>query len=50
MNADGFGKTRMLRCASSLVAAAYVKVRLTPRDSRALPAELFPEPPLPVML
>src|SRR4030042_180555 len=28
----------MLRCASSLVVAAYAKVRLTPQDSRALPA------------
>jgi hypothetical protein len=28
----------MLRCASSLVVAAYGKVRLTPRVSRALPA------------
>src|SRR4030042_1744882 len=28
----------MLRCASSLVVAAYAKVRLTPRVSRALPA------------
>jgi len=35
----------MLRCASSFVVAAYVYVRLTPQDSRALPAELFTEPP-----
>jgi hypothetical protein len=28
----------MLRCTSSLVAAAYAKVRLTPRYSCALPA------------
>jgi len=34
----------MLRCASSFVIAAYVYVRLTPQDSRALPAELFTEP------
>jgi hypothetical protein len=31
----------MLRCASSFVVAAYAKVRLTPHDLRALPAELF---------
>src|SRR3989339_559880 len=34
----------MLRCASSFVVAAYVYVRLTPQDSRALPAELFAKP------
>src|SRR3989339_2023039 len=34
----------MLRCASSFVVAAYDKVRLTPQDSRALPAELFTKP------
>ena len=34
----------MLRCASSFVIAAYEKVRLTPQDLRALPAELFTEP------
>jgi len=34
----------MLRCASFLVIAAYEKVRLTPQDSRALPAELFTKP------
>ncbi|PIP07190.1 MAG: hypothetical protein COX51_07120 [Syntrophobacteraceae bacterium CG23_combo_of_CG06-09_8_20_14_all_50_8] len=34
----------MLRCASSFVIAAYEKVRLTPQDSRALPAELFTKP------
>ena len=28
----------MLRCASSLVIAAYAKVRLIPQDLRALPA------------
>jgi hypothetical protein len=33
----------MLRCAASFVIAAYVKVRLTPHDLRALPAELFYE-------
>jgi hypothetical protein len=27
----------MLRCASSCVIAAYVKIRLIPHDSRALP-------------
>jgi hypothetical protein len=31
----------MLRCASSLVVAAYGKVRLTPRVSRALPAHFL---------
>jgi hypothetical protein len=31
----------MLRCAASLVIAAYVKVRLIPRDLRALPPEHF---------
>ena len=31
----------MLRCAASFVVAAYAKVRLTPHDLRALPAELF---------
>jgi hypothetical protein len=31
----------MLRCASSRVVAAYVKVGLTPRELRALPLELF---------
>jgi hypothetical protein len=34
----------MLRYASSFVVAAYGKVRLTPQDSRALPAELFTKP------
>jgi hypothetical protein len=34
----------MLRCASSFVVAAYVKVRLIPHDLRALPAELFTKP------
>jgi hypothetical protein len=33
----------MLRYASSFVVAAYAMVRLTPQDSRALPAELFYE-------
>lgn len=28
----------MQRCAASLVVATYAKVRLTPRDLRALPA------------
>jgi hypothetical protein len=37
-------KVRMLRCASSFVVAAYDQVRLTPQDSRALPAELFTKP------
>jgi hypothetical protein len=35
----------MLRCAASFVIAAYVKVRLIPRDLCALPAELFTQPP-----
>jgi hypothetical protein len=34
----------MLRCASSFVIAAYVRVRLIPQDSRALPLELFTKP------
>jgi hypothetical protein len=34
----------MLRCAASFVIAAYEKVRLIPRDLRALPAELFTQP------
>jgi len=34
----------MLRYVSSFVIAAYEKVRLTPQDSRALPAELFTKP------
>jgi hypothetical protein len=34
----------MLRCAASFVVAVYVKVRLTPQDLRALPAELFTQP------
>jgi hypothetical protein len=34
----------MLRCAASLVIAAYDKVRLIPHDLRALPAELFTQP------
>jgi hypothetical protein len=33
----------MLRCAVSFVVAAYVTVRLTPHDLRALPAETFYE-------
>jgi hypothetical protein len=31
----------MLRCASSLVIAAYAKVRLIPQDSHALPAAIL---------
>jgi hypothetical protein len=31
----------MLRCAASLVIAAYAQVGLIPRDLRALPLELF---------
>ena len=31
----------MLRCAASLITAAYTKVGLIPRDLRALPLELF---------
>ena len=38
-------KVHMLRCASSFVIAAYTKVRLTPRESRALPLDLFAKPP-----
>ena len=34
----------MLRYASSFAIAAYVYVRLTLQDSRALPAELFTKP------
>ena len=34
----------MLRCASSLVTATYVQVRLIPQDSRASPADLFTMP------
>jgi hypothetical protein len=31
----------MLRCAASLIIEAYEKVRLIPRDLRALPLDLF---------
>jgi hypothetical protein len=31
----------MMRCASSRVVAAYAKVGLIPRESRALPLDLF---------
>ena len=31
----------MLRCAASLVIAAYEKIRLIPQDLRALPLELL---------
>jgi hypothetical protein len=34
----------MLRCAASIVIAAYAKVRLVPQNLRALPAELFTQP------
>jgi hypothetical protein len=34
----------MLRCAASFVVAAYGKLRLTPHNLRALPAELFTKP------
>ena len=34
----------MLRCASYLVTATYVQVRLIPQDSRASPADLFTMP------
>ena len=34
----------MLRCASSLVIAAYIDVRLIPQELRALPLELFTKP------
>jgi len=37
-------KVRMLRCATSFVIAAYVRVRLIPQNLRALPAELFTKP------
>jgi hypothetical protein len=37
-------KVRMLRCASSLVIAAYFYVRLIPQDSLALHLELFTVP------
>jgi hypothetical protein len=36
----------MLRCASSLVIAAYDKVRLIPQDSRALPAAFLRSRPI----
>jgi hypothetical protein len=36
----------MLRCASSLVIAAYDKVRLIPQDSRALPATFLRSRPI----
>jgi hypothetical protein len=36
----------MLRCASSLVIAAYTKVRLIPHDSRALPAAFLQSRPI----
>lgn len=36
-------KVQMLRSASSLVTAAYEKVRLIPQESRALPLALFYE-------
>jgi hypothetical protein len=36
----------MLRCVSSFVIAAYVKVRLTPQDSRALPAAFLQSRPI----
>jgi hypothetical protein len=36
----------MLRCASSLVIAAYGKVRLIPQDSRALPAAFLQSRPI----
>jgi hypothetical protein len=34
----------MLRCAASIVIAAYVTMRLIPHDLRASPAELFTQP------
>jgi len=36
----------MLRCASSLVIAAYTEVRLIPQDSRALPAAFLRSRPI----
>jgi hypothetical protein len=35
----------MLRCAASFVVAAYSKVRLTPQDLRALPANFLQSRP-----
>jgi hypothetical protein len=35
----------MLRCAASFVVAAYPKVRITPRDLRALPADFLQSRP-----
>ncbi|MDQ5984976.1 MAG: hypothetical protein CSYNP_00680 [Syntrophus sp. SKADARSKE-3] len=37
-------KDHMRRCASLLVIATYGKVRLIPRNSHALPMELFARP------
>jgi hypothetical protein len=34
-------KVHLLRCASSLVIPTYFKVRLIPKDSRALHLDLF---------
>jgi hypothetical protein len=39
-------KARMLRYASPFVIAAYPKVRLTPQDSRALPAAFLRSRPI----
>jgi hypothetical protein len=36
----------MQRCASSFVIAAYAKVRLTPQDSRAWPADFLRSRPV----
>jgi len=36
----------MLRCAASLVIAAYNQVRLIPQDSRALPADFLHSRPI----
>ncbi|MBA4397473.1 MAG: hypothetical protein C0394_08840 [Syntrophus sp. (in: bacteria)] len=38
-------KVRMLRCATSIVIAAYVHVRLIPQDLRALPAAFLQSRP-----
>jgi hypothetical protein len=39
-------KAQILRFTSSLVIAAYTKVRLIPRDSRALPADFLQSRPI----
>jgi len=44
LTASASEKTRMRRCASAIVIAAYEPVRLIPQASRALPSELFAKP------